>query len=133
MPPVVFVCTHDALDPIGRTVVLLFAAITAAVSTVLYLVLRQTSDRADQRACEVHHWASHDDLTGIANPCGWLLGAENRVVAGERRGVPVTHLVVDVDAFKALHDTWGRGAGDRLLVGMVSAAAWPVPMDWLAG
>lgn len=133
VPPVVFVCAHDALDPIGRTVALLFAAITAVVSTALYLVLRQANGRADQQALDIQHQASHDGLTGIANRSGWLFEAENRVIASERRGVPVTLLVVDIDAFKALNDTWGHGAGDRLLVGLADVLRRMAGPNGLAG
>lgn len=50
LPPVVFVCAHDAIDPIGRTVALLFATITAVVCTALYVVLRHANIRADAAA-----------------------------------------------------------------------------------
>ena len=120
-PPVVFVCAHDAIDPIGRTVALLFAAVTAVVCTALYVVLRHANSRADAAAQAIQHQATHDGLTGIANRSHWLLEADQRLVAADRRGLPVTLLVIDVDAFKTLNDTWGHEAGDRVLVTLAEA------------
>lgn len=133
VPPVVFVCAQDAVDPIGRTVALLFAAITTVVCTALYVVLRHANARADAAARAIHHQATHDGLTGIANRSHWLDEAERRLVAADRRGVLTTLLVIDVDAFKTLNDTWGHEAGDQVLVSLAGALRNAAGPSGLAG
>ncbi len=61
------------------------------------------------------HSASHDPLTGVANRA--LL--ESRLQGIDRRLEHPDHhlalLYVDLDAFKAVNDTYGHAAGDQLL------------------
>ena len=66
---------------------------------------RQVQDR-------LSHDASHDALTGLANRV--LFG--ERVTAGVRSGRPFSIVLVDLDDFKTVNDTFGHGVGDGLLV-----------------
>lgn len=116
VPPTTFVCTRNGLDPIARTVSLQFALNTAIVSFGLYLILRHANARVDRQAEEIRHEATHDGLTGVANRSHWMRAAAARLDVAHGAGEPVTLMVIDVDAFKTLNDTWGHDAGDRLLV-----------------
>lgn len=63
----------------------------------------------------LQHLSYHDDLTGIGNRT--LI--ENRLVqavnAVERSGRTIAAIVLDIDGFRAINDTSGRHAGDRVL------------------
>jgi diguanylate cyclase (GGDEF)-like protein len=63
----------------------------------------------------LQHLSYHDDLTGIGNRA--LI--ENRLVqavnAVERSGSTIAAIVLDIDGFRAINDTSGRNAGDRVL------------------
>jgi diguanylate cyclase (GGDEF)-like protein len=64
---------------------------------------------------EVHHRASHDSLTGLANRA--LL--RERIGAARPnavRGLPVAMLLIDLDGFKQVNDAYGHSAGDELLM-----------------
>lgn len=67
------------------------------------------------RSSLLEHAASHDPLTGLANRTEL-----RRVLAGALRrcgpGAGVALLFIDLDGFKAINDTYGHGAGDRVLV-----------------
>ncbi|GLK99721.1 hypothetical protein GCM10017581_014620 [Dactylosporangium matsuzakiense] len=63
---------------------------------------------------EVHHRASHDGLTGLANRA--LL--RERIAAARPNaagGRPVAILLIDLDGFKQVNDAYGHNAGDYLL------------------
>ncbi|MEV4508176.1 diguanylate cyclase [Dactylosporangium sp. NPDC049525] len=63
---------------------------------------------------EVHHRASHDGLTGLANRA--LLRERLGAARGNARaGLPVAMLLVDLDGFKQVNDEHGHVAGDHLL------------------
>ena len=68
----------------------------------------------------LHHQAFHDALTGLPNR---VLFAERVAAALDRaRSAGVengpTVLVLDLDDFKVVNDTWGHPAGDDILVGV---------------
>lgn len=59
--------------------------------------------------------ATRDMLTGLANR-RWFLGVLAREVRRAKRfGHPLCLLVIDLDHFKLVNDTWGHLAGDEML------------------
>jgi len=57
-------------------------------------------------------WAAeHDCLTGLAN----RTGIRHRYEAERAAGRQVTVVLLDLDGFKTVNDTWGHPAGDLLL------------------
>jgi diguanylate cyclase (GGDEF)-like protein len=81
---------------------------TLAAQTVLGL-------RNAEHAADLRHQAFHDNLTGLANRL-LLRDHLEQAVARARRGSPVALLLIDLDGFKAVNDTYGHAAGDQLLV-----------------
>ncbi|HEV2149135.1 MAG TPA: GGDEF domain-containing protein [Longimicrobiaceae bacterium] len=63
---------------------------------------------------EVRSLSLTDPLTGLANRRQMEVVLE-RAWAGARRGEPLTLVVLDLDDFKAVNDTHGHLAGDRIL------------------
>lgn len=57
--------------------------------------------------------AEHDPLTGIANRRG--LEVATAALSYQPKGTDHSLILVDLDGFKAINDTYGHGAGDRLL------------------
>ena len=73
---------------------------------------------ANQRLSEL---ATLDALTGAMNRREFLAIAENELLRTRRTRRPFTLLLIDVDRFKAVNDTYGHGAGDIALRTLVSA------------
>jgi diguanylate cyclase (GGDEF)-like protein len=59
--------------------------------------------------------ASHDPLTGTLNRTGLAACLGGHVAASCARGTPPALLVVDLDHFKQVNDTFGHGGGDVVL------------------
>lgn len=69
--------------------------------------------------------ASHDDLTGLPNRSLFYDRLKVAIKHSSREGSRLAVLFLDLDAFKAVNDSFGHGGGDRVLVelaGRISAA-----------
>ena len=62
---------------------------------------------------EIKRRSEHDTLTGLYNREAFKERMNNRLVAGKGRGCFV---LLDVDDFKQINDTFGHPAGDRVLI-----------------
>jgi len=65
---------------------------------------------------ELNHQAFHDTLTGLANRALFLDRLSHAMDRADRGADPVGVLFLDLDDFKAVNDSFGHPAGDRLLV-----------------
>lgn len=68
--------------------------------------------RAEQRLARL---ARTDALTGVANRTAFLDHVALAISRARRRQSQLALLFVDIDAFKAVNDTYGHDAGDRFL------------------
>jgi len=60
--------------------------------------------------------ATTDDLTGLANRRRFMETFGLEVVRAQRYGSGLALVMIDVDGFKAINDTYGHAFGDRVLV-----------------
>jgi diguanylate cyclase (GGDEF)-like protein len=63
----------------------------------------------------VQEQASKDDLTGLHNHRFLVDHISQQVALAERLGSPLALLMLDLDFFKRLNDTYGHAAGDAAL------------------
>lgn len=70
--------------------------------------------------------ASADPLTGIMNRRSFRECALRAIALSLRHGTPFAMLLMDVDKFKVINDTWGHGVGDRVLCAIASQLAGAV-------
>lgn len=59
--------------------------------------------------------ATRDPLTGALNRRAFLERAESELDRCSRDGAPLSFVIVDLDHFKNVNDTWGHAAGDEVL------------------
>ncbi len=80
--------------------------------------------------CEL---SSRDALTGLLNRRAFELALAREVDRVARSGEPALVLMVDIDHFKRVNDTWGHGAGDDVIRSVARAIADCIrPMDTLS-
>jgi diguanylate cyclase (GGDEF)-like protein len=93
-------------ETVFRLVMILssFAVTVGAVLTISGRLL----ERLDAQA-------SSDPLTGVLNRRGFEAVARPALARAAREAWPIALLVMDLDRFKAINDTYGHAVGDRVL------------------
>ncbi len=75
------------------------------------------SDVSEQKKAQarIRHLAHHDPLTGLANRNLLADRLHQAILQARRAGTQVAVVFLDLDGFKAINDSLGHPAGDRLL------------------
>lgn len=89
-----------------------------AVSALLALGIGALSFVVSTRGREVHRMASTDALTGVLSRHAFMQRASTETQRAQRYARPLSLIILDIDNFKKVNDTWGHAAGDALLVGV---------------
>ncbi|MEO8157970.1 MAG: GGDEF domain-containing protein [Betaproteobacteria bacterium] len=77
--------------------------------------LRQDVIRLEQEVEQVHHFAYHDDLTGLPNRSLLRDRLNQAIIQAAREQKQVGLLLLDLDGFKSINDKLGHAIGDKLL------------------
>jgi diguanylate cyclase (GGDEF)-like protein len=76
---------------------------------------KRTDEELSRRQEELAFMATHDPLTGLPNRTLILDRGEQMLVRSRRHQTPVAALLINLDSFKTVNDTFGHDAGDELL------------------
>jgi len=60
----------------------------------------------------------HDPLTGLFNRRYIMIRVEEEIGRSSRRGHPLSCMLVDLDQFEKVNETWGHSVGDTILTEM---------------
>jgi diguanylate cyclase (GGDEF)-like protein len=115
------------LDDVGLELATLSLGALAAVAltrniwmVVLVLVPLLVLHRADM-ARQLEQRAAMDGKTGLLNAAAWHEKAERALHRSQRQGVAAGVLILDLDHFKSVNDTYGHLAGDEVLAAVAAA------------
>ena len=84
--------------------------------TTLEQQVKQRTEELEQAKRIAEQEALTDSLTGIQNRRSFMLEAEKAIKLSQRKSIPLTLLMFDLDHFKAINDNFGHIAGDTALV-----------------
>jgi len=96
----------DSDDELGETAL----AFNALVSALNHNVVERR-----ELESTLHHRAAHDALTGLPNRTLFVDLCDQALSADARTGTSTGLLVIDLDRFKEVNDTFGHEYGDELL------------------
>ncbi|EPR30468.1 diguanylate cyclase [Alkalidesulfovibrio alkalitolerans DSM 16529] len=76
--------------------------------------------RLQERLARLAHLSEHDPLTGLANRRAFERVLDIEVERCRRNRTPVSLVVLDLDDFKRVNDTYGHPFGDKVLVAVAN-------------
>jgi diguanylate cyclase (GGDEF)-like protein len=91
---------------------LTFMAATISTLLVCLGLIVMTKERADERNRTL---AMRDEVTGLINRRMLLESLTQHLSAAKRHGQPLSVLLLDIDFFKRVNDTYGHLSGDKVL------------------
>lgn len=96
---------------------------TGAVFAVFGLLLGQREDRLCRANARLEDRAVTDPLTGLKNGGYFHARLEEEFLERARTGEPLAVVVLDLDRFKGINDTYGHLVGDLVLIRVGRAIA----------
>lgn len=95
------------------TIIMTFTA--TLIISVVDISKKRTLKRLEKTQSKLRILATTDPLTGLFNRRFFLERAEAEINRSIRYGIPLTLLMVDIDRFKRINDSFGHKAGDKVL------------------
>jgi diguanylate cyclase (GGDEF)-like protein len=109
--------THDLIASSGNLGAVFLVSLCAVLSVTLGFVY-MTMERAERRNFEL---AMKDMLTGLANRRAIADQLASTVARAQRQGQYLSVLMLDIDHFKRVNDSYGHQAGDVVLRSVAQA------------
>lgn len=109
----------DLLAPSGVQTLAFLENLLVFVACGIGVVIMTT----ERLQADLRRAATYDTLTGILNRRAFLDLAEREVARSRRSGAPYALLVMDIDHFKQVNDTYGHQAGDEVLKAVTATVA----------
>jgi diguanylate cyclase (GGDEF)-like protein len=75
-----------------------------------------------RNAQELERLATTDGMTGVYNRRHFLTLADREWERARRHGRPLAFLMIDIDCFKSINDSFGHQAGDEMIVHLANLA-----------
>jgi diguanylate cyclase (GGDEF)-like protein len=117
------------LDSLGGGLLAGAVALTFLVSARQYITLH---DYGRLAAC-YQELAAVDGITGLYNRRHFMEAAEAALARAQRLGQPLIAVMIDVDKFKQINDTYGHTTGDQVLAEIAQACREHVRSDDIVG
>jgi len=128
MPVVANVCVHER-DPD----LVLWSVMCADKREKLQSEVLSARNQLQKQTRSLKELASRDELTGLLNRREATRLIEELILAADEAGAAVTILLLDIDRFKAVNDTFGHDAGDNVLRQLGAAFASTIRLHEIVG
>ena len=116
---VMYIDTSKVTEQVRNSVIIGSAVVVmAAVALILffYWFVGRIGERMARNELQLQQMATQDGLTGLFNRREFNLMLEESIARQTRYKRPISLLMIDIDYFKRVNDTYGHQAGDTVLV-----------------
>ncbi|MCD6432706.1 MAG: GGDEF domain-containing protein [Sulfurimonas sp.] len=83
-----------------------------------YLNTIESNDSLENNVCKLHQLSITDSLTKVYNRRHFFEVSQDLIVISQREDKIVSFLMIDIDYFKNINDTYGHQAGDEILISL---------------
>lgn len=101
--------------------------------TLQQIQLETANTELQEKQRDLERLTRNDGLTGLFNRNTFAELARQELLRAQRQGTPTTILLMDLDFFKKINDTWGHPAGDAVLKNVAFIASKTVRSTDLVG
>ena len=111
--------TSSLTKQVRESVIVGSVAVVVAASILFlffYWFVGRIGARMARNEWQLQQMATHDGLTGLFNRRQFNLILEDSISLQTRYDRPISLLMIDIDHFKQVNDTYGHPAGDAVLV-----------------
>ncbi|WP_432473641.1 GGDEF domain-containing protein [Amphritea sp. HPY] len=81
--------------------------------------VRQNAELSYRLSTDLFKRSVKDDLTQVLNRGAWHDVIKNQLNGLDKRALPLTLMLIDIDYFKDINDSYGHIAGDKILIRVV--------------
>lgn len=109
---------RDKFDvSMGKRKSLAMASVAIIMGLLIALMawVRQELQRRRRRFRQLNHFAHIDLITGLPNRRQFLLTASTMLALAQRQQSMIAVMMLDLDGFKGVNDSYGHEVGDKLL------------------
>jgi len=99
------------------------STVFAGLSLLLALGIGALTLAVRSRGNAIQLMANTDALTGVLSRHAFMQRADTETQRALRYGRPMSCIMLDIDNFKTVNDTWGHACGDAVLVGFAQRVA----------
>ncbi len=111
------VSKQEILNRLGKDLIRIIPVLTILFAAFVYLTFnnyRHHKKIAEQRR-QLFLLANTDELTGLYNRRNFMSKEKTERIRSERYQRPLSYIMLDIDYFKAINDTYGHEYGDNAL------------------
>jgi len=109
------VILSPASNSVNSASFLILLFFISALSIIANYIVAEDMKESENQKKQLHDLTFHDHLTGLFNRRYFEMTMDREIVRAAERNISIGIILIDIDRFKQLNDTFGHAAGDAVL------------------
>lgn len=113
--------------------IMLFSLTSTFFLVLILKYLKENAENIYRVNKENFYYSNLDMLSCLLNRRAWYSKAEKLRIRASKKGKSITFMMMDIDYFKKINDTWGHDCGDMVIKEVSKAILNKAPKDCEVG